>query len=683
MRRSGHRWLRVASDLSQRSAVFLPGLFSLDRFALVTDLPATLHPARLYRLGTFGTLALADPAGDTVLGTHGHHKRRLALLAVLAAAGDRGRSRDQLLLLFWPEATQSRARHSLDQLLYALRGSISESVFASVNPVRLNGDVVASDVGAFNDALARGNLDEAVAYYRGPFLDGFYLDDSPEFEWWVETERARLAVSFAGALERLARAAESERNYVAAVRWWRALTAADPLSSQNAAGLIRALASGGDHAAALQHADQHEALVEKELGTSAGPVIAELVAEVRARAKGERGFVASDTAPSFALPSSPNRASIAAPNEAVPPSTIHRRPSTLRIAGLALAVLASGAALFANMRTGKASTRADDRPPTTSVAAYELVKRANNPDVIRNDSAVLAALVWVRQAIALDSNYAAAYATLARLEVRAQSATDSVPRATRLAAAEAAANKAIELDSMLAEGYGALQAVRRNQIRLASAERALERAIALDPTNPRYHEWMVQLHLRMERPSQALEEGKRAVELDRLSPTANAEYAAALIANDRCDDALVRLESVRTLQIPLLRVNGLLGRCYIRKRMWPAAIASAQRNVPAGGLSAQAMLAHTFARAGRTAEARRILSMLLERSQMPGADPINVALAYAGLGESDQAFSWTEKAMNVEALNSSWGTLDLIFEALQADPRTDLYRRRISAIQNR
>src|SRR5512132_3125759 len=101
--------------------------------------------------------ALVAPSGDTMLGTHGHHRRRLALLAVLAAAGEAGRTRDQLLLLFWPDATESRARHSLDQLLYALRSSIGESVFVGVNPVTINPQLVTSDVGRFNLAIGRGD----------------------------------------------------------------------------------------------------------------------------------------------------------------------------------------------------------------------------------------------------------------------------------------------------------------------------------------------------------------------------------------------------------------------------------------------------------------------------------------------------------------------------------------------
>jgi len=116
----------------------------------MTDTPKS---AARFHLRTLGTLTLTNSAGESVLGGHGHHKRRLALLSVLASAGDRGRSRDQLMLLFWPEATQTRARHSLDQLLYTLRNLVSDDVFAGVNPVRLNDAVITIDVCDFLSAL--------------------------------------------------------------------------------------------------------------------------------------------------------------------------------------------------------------------------------------------------------------------------------------------------------------------------------------------------------------------------------------------------------------------------------------------------------------------------------------------------------------------------------------------------
>jgi len=185
-----------------------------------------------FRLRTFGSLALLDSAGGTIVGEHGQQRRRLALLAVLATAGERGRTRDQLLLLFWPDASQSRARHSLDQLVYAIRSSIGDDVFAGTNPLRLNASIVRSDVADFTDAIASDDPEAAVQQYSGPFLDGFYLSEAPEFEQWMDAERARLARSYGIALERLARRAEEAGDHATAAGWWRRLTDADPRKQQ-------------------------------------------------------------------------------------------------------------------------------------------------------------------------------------------------------------------------------------------------------------------------------------------------------------------------------------------------------------------------------------------------------------------------------------------------------------------
>src|SRR5687768_1899245 len=123
-----------------------------------------------YRLETFGKLTLSGGA----TGSLSHQRRRLALLALLAAAGERGLSRDQLLGFLWPESTAANARHSLEQLIHAIRRGLGETVFAGVNPLRLNPDVVSSDVDEFEKALAREAFPEAVALYKGPFLSGFY-----------------------------------------------------------------------------------------------------------------------------------------------------------------------------------------------------------------------------------------------------------------------------------------------------------------------------------------------------------------------------------------------------------------------------------------------------------------------------------------------------------------------------
>jgi TolB-like protein/DNA-binding SARP family transcriptional activator len=263
----------------------------------VNTTPGASAAVPRFRLLTFGTLRLVGTADDTVLGEHGHQRRRLALLAVLAAYGEGGRSRDQLLGLFWPEVSQSRARHSLQQLLYAIRTSLNESVFSGSNPLRLNAAVVGSDIGDFTDALSRDELAAAVELYRGPFLEGFWLGDAPEFEQWMETERGRLERRYTDALERLAKRAEDANDPAAAARWLQKLIETDPLSSKHAIGLIRALMNAGDHTAALRYAERYESIVGQELGTSVGPAVAGLVAEVRARAKTESVIVRGGPSP--------------------------------------------------------------------------------------------------------------------------------------------------------------------------------------------------------------------------------------------------------------------------------------------------------------------------------------------------------------------------------------------------
>jgi serine/threonine-protein kinase len=86
------------------------------------------------------------------------------------------------------------------------------------------------------------------------------------------------------------------------------------------------------------------------------------------------------------------------------------------------------------------------RPPTSNVVAHELVLRGNDPAMVRSDSAALVAVAWFRRAVALDSNCAAAYAGLARMQVRSLAASDPRVRASRLTEAEVAATKAIRLD---------------------------------------------------------------------------------------------------------------------------------------------------------------------------------------------------------------------------------------------
>jgi serine/threonine-protein kinase len=234
----------------------------------------------MLRLNTFGGLVLQQD-GQLHTGP-ASQRRRLALLAVVAAAGQRGASRDKLLALLWPDSEAEPARHSLYQAVHAIRRSAgSDDVFLGTTTLQLNSQLITSDVGEFDEAVESGSYEQAARLYRGPFLDGFRLESAPEYQHWQDGERARHAREYAAALESLAGAAAARRDHPAAVRWWRRLAAAEPVSTTAAVGLIEALVAAGDRAGALQFAGVHSTLVRQHLEAEPDPEIDAWIGRLR------------------------------------------------------------------------------------------------------------------------------------------------------------------------------------------------------------------------------------------------------------------------------------------------------------------------------------------------------------------------------------------------------------------
>ena len=126
------------------------------------------------RLRTLGGLAVdGDPRPALGAATQ---RRPLALLALLASARERGVSRDKLLGYLWPESSEEKARHLLNQALYALRRNLAaDDLFLGSSELRLNPGALGADMREFEEALDRGDPERAAAIYAGPFLDGFFL----------------------------------------------------------------------------------------------------------------------------------------------------------------------------------------------------------------------------------------------------------------------------------------------------------------------------------------------------------------------------------------------------------------------------------------------------------------------------------------------------------------------------
>ncbi len=218
----------------------------------------------MLRINVLGGLYVTRD-GRPVTGAAGQ-PRRLALLALLAIAGDRGVTRDALLAYLWPDSDEERGRRALTQALYALRRDLgSDEAVAGMKDLRLNPDLVTCDVVEFRDALAAEADERAVELWRGPFLEGFHLPGADTFERWVEEQRTGLHLEYTDLLDRLADRAMAGDDPRTAAGWLRKLAATDPLNGQIAARLMRALAAQGDVAGALQHARVYETLLRQEL----------------------------------------------------------------------------------------------------------------------------------------------------------------------------------------------------------------------------------------------------------------------------------------------------------------------------------------------------------------------------------------------------------------------------------
>src|SRR5262249_10299095 len=165
--------------------------------------------------------------------------------------------------MVWPENDEERARHALAQLLHSLRRDVGDDLLdGGPTGLRLNANLLSSDVQEFAAALERGDLERAVDVYRGAFLDGFYLNGCPDFERWVDERRAALAHQAEDAIEKLA---TRETDPTRATRWWRRLASLRPLDSRVALALMQAAARAGDRAGALDHVRVHAELLRAEL----------------------------------------------------------------------------------------------------------------------------------------------------------------------------------------------------------------------------------------------------------------------------------------------------------------------------------------------------------------------------------------------------------------------------------
>lgn len=248
------------------------------------------------RLSLLGSPQLYVDGEEKIL----RERKAIALLAYLAVE-QTVQGRDTLATLFWPEHDQQRARANLRYLLWSFRKTVgADWLAAEGDQIALaDGGQLRVDVAEFRRHLNRWRahshavgaycaacveaLEAAAQLYRGDFLQGFTLDDSPAFDDWQFFQAEELRRELAAGLEALVAQQIIGQKYEAAIAHARRWLALDPLHEPANRALMKLYAWTGQYEAAIRQFHRCVQALQEEIGVEPDAETTELYAQIRNR----------------------------------------------------------------------------------------------------------------------------------------------------------------------------------------------------------------------------------------------------------------------------------------------------------------------------------------------------------------------------------------------------------------
>jgi tetratricopeptide (TPR) repeat protein len=244
---------------------------------------------------------------------------------------------------------------------------------------------------------------------------------------------------------------------------------------------------------------------------------------------------------------------------------------------------------------------------------------------------------------------------------------------------KAAAKRALELDPDLAEAHASLGSVLGFYDRnFPESEREFRRAIELNPNYATGHHWYGLTYLaKVGRFDDAIAELKKALELDPLSLIINADLGNVYIQARQYQSAIEQLQKTIDMDQGFYFAHWQLGIAYeMTGSLHEATLEYQKARQLNDDPWVLALLAHVAARSGNKDEALKILEELKQISKQRYVSEYNFAIAYAGLGEKDQAFQSLEKSYANRESRITRIKVDPLMENLHSDPRfADLVRK--------
>ncbi|MEA3335021.1 MAG: AAA family ATPase [Chloroflexota bacterium] len=183
--------------------------------------------------------------------------------------------RETICFLFWSDIPEHNARRNLSRVLSLLRTALPhpDMLISDGEDISLDRRRIWSDTIAFERCYREGNvagevssLDQAILLYRGSFLSGFALPESPEYEAWMLGEQRYWEQRYLTALSALVEQCTQRQQLDRAIDLAQRYLVMDAMSEQMHRNLMTLYAARGDRQAAMRQYEACVATLERELG---------------------------------------------------------------------------------------------------------------------------------------------------------------------------------------------------------------------------------------------------------------------------------------------------------------------------------------------------------------------------------------------------------------------------------
>ena len=285
------------------------------------------------------------------------------------------------------------------------------------------------------------------------------------------------------------------------------------------------------------------------------------------------------------------------------------------------------------------------------------------------------AIVFFKQAIEKDPNYALAYSGLADTYGQFPTRGDFRPK-DYLPQAKQAALKALELDPNLAETHTSLAMVLCNyEYDFAGAEKLFKRAIELDPNYATAHHWYSRLLSFTGRYDEAIREITKAVELDPFSYPINGSMAIQLRLAGRFDEALLQSKKFNELFPDEVVFHNRIGNIYADQGKYDQAVEEYQLSAKANKdfkPENNAKLKEAYEKGGWDGSGRMWQEIRLEELNTKQAKDKN---GYVKAMDFASAYAWgKDKDKTIEYLNKAYDERDSQLVELKVNKNWDFVR---------